>query len=247
MMQPMRDGLRVAVTGACGRIGQTLAGYLADRAYQLVLVDLPRRGLDGLRHYGSVIELDLAQRPPIGLFDGIDVVVHLAGEARQDAPWERLLPANIKASYNVAEAAIETGCERVIFASSVHAVFASVHRPLTPEDPVAPANLYGVSKCFVEALAFWCAHSTPISAAAVRIGGYLDVDAIQAGRAQPVADVFIAAPDLMSLLELAISAEYRFAILHAARPGPQALLDIQATETLLGWRPQHGVPPTPER
>ncbi|MGO9754676.1 MAG: hypothetical protein ACLP8S_26230 [Solirubrobacteraceae bacterium] len=53
--------------------------------------------------------------------------------------------------------------------------------------------------------------------------------------AEAFADVFVAALDLLSLLERAISAEYRFAILHAAAPGPGVLLDTRSTEQLLGW------------
>jgi uronate dehydrogenase len=85
-----------------------------------------------------------------GLFAGVEVVVHLAGEDRRDASWESLLPDNIQASYQVAAAAPRAGCRRLIVASSVHAVYASPTRPVAVDDPVAPANLYGVTKCFVE-------------------------------------------------------------------------------------------------
>ena len=146
----------VAVTGACGRIGRVLVEYLASRGYPLLLVDQPGSGLEEMGALGALVELDLAQPPPAGLFDDREVVVHLAGEANQDAPWERLLPANIQASYHVASAAMRAGCRRLIVASSVHAVLASAKRPVTPENPVAPSDLYGVTKCFVEALAFWC-------------------------------------------------------------------------------------------
>ena len=234
---------RVAVTGACGRIGRALVEHLTERGYDLLLLDQPGRGLDTMRDRGDVVELDLAEQAPDGLYDGVEVVIHLAGEASETAPWERLLPSNIGASYHVAHGAMKARCRRVIFASSVHAVLASAHRPVAPDGYVAPADLYGVSKCFVEALAFWCAHHGPISAAAVRIGGVLDLEEIAAGHAHAMADLFIAAPDLLALLERAIIAEYRFAILHAAAPGPQALLDTRATEDLLRWSAQHRVPP----
>jgi uronate dehydrogenase len=171
-MGAMRVPPSVAVTGACGRIGRALVERLAVHHYPLTLVDQPGSGLEAMGHLGSVVELDLAGQPPGGLFDGVEVVVHLAGEASQDASWDRLLPANIEASCHVALAALRAGCRRLIVASSVHAVSASAHRPVGPNDPVAPADLYGVTKCFVEALAFWCAHRGPMSAAAVRIGAF---------------------------------------------------------------------------
>jgi uronate dehydrogenase len=227
------------VTGACGRIGRALAGHLATEAYPLTLVDRDSRRLEAMAPLGTTVEFDLTARPPAGLFTGVDVVVHLAGEASENAPWERLRSDNVEASYHVARAAMEAKCRRLIVASSVHAVAASARRPVTSDGPVAPADLYGVTKCFVEALAFWCAHRGQMSAAAVRIGAFQPVEASRASGAERIADVFIAAPDLVSLLERAINAEYHFAVLHAAAPGRDALLDTGATEELLGWRAEH--------
>jgi nucleoside-diphosphate-sugar epimerase len=233
---------RVAVTGACGRIGRVLVEHLAAQGYPLTLVDRRRGDLEEMAALGAVVELDLAAQPPAGLFDGVEVVVHLAGEARQDASWDSLLPDNIEAAYHVASAAIRAGCRRLIVASSVHAVSGSAKRPVAPTDPVAPADLYGVTKCFVEALAFWCAYRGPMSAAAVRIGAFQTVEASRASGAGWMADVFIAVPDLIALLERAIIAEYRFALLHAAAPGPDVLLDTRMTEDLLRWRAAHPFP-----
>lgn len=235
--------MSVAVTGAAGRIGSALVQQLAARGHPLTLVDRPDSGVGTMTALGATVELDLAQPPPPGLFARVEVVVHLAGEARLDAPWETLLPDNIQASYNVASAAMQAGCRRLIVASSVHAVYASPARPVAADDPVAPANLYGVTKCFVEALAFWCAHRGPMSAAAVRIGAFQTLEAARApGAAERIAETFIAVPDLLSLLELAIDAEYRFAVLHAAAPGRDVLLDTSATEELLGWHAEHRFP-----
>jgi nucleoside-diphosphate-sugar epimerase len=192
---------------------------------------------------GSVVELDLARELPAGIFSGVDVVVHLAGEASAEASWESLLANNIQASYQVASAALKASCRRLIVASSVHAVSASPKRPVAPNDPVAPADLYGVSKCFVEALAFWCAHRG-MSAAAVRIGAFQTVEASQQSDADWMADVFIAAPDLVALLARAITADFQFAILHASAPGRDVLLDTTATEDLLQWRAEHRFPGT---
>jgi UDP-glucose 4-epimerase len=196
-----------------------------------------------MRGLGAIVELELAERPPAGLFAGADVVVHLAGEAHEDAPWDSLLPNNIQASFHVATAAMRAGCRRIVLASSVHAVLASPTRPVGPGDPVAPADLYGVTKCFVEALAFWCAHRGAISAAAVRIGGFQTVEPGRATGPERLAETAIAASDLVALLERAIDAEYRFAILHAAAPGAGALLDTRATEALLGWSAAHRFTP----
>lgn len=235
---------RVAVTGACGGIGRAVVERLAEDDYPLTLIDRPGRGLDAMAAAGSVAELELARRLPAEIFAAVDVVIHLAGEANPDASWAGLLADNIQASYNVASAAQQANCRRLIVASSVHAVSASPRRPVAPTDPVAPADLYGVSKCFVEALAFWCAHRG-MSSAAVRIGAFQTVQASRERGAEWMSDVFIAVPDLVALFERAITAEFRFAILHATAPGRDVLLDTTATEELLGWRAEHRFPSTP--
>jgi hypothetical protein len=87
-----------------------------------------------------------------------------------------------------------------------------------------------------------------MSAAAVRIGAFQTVEAARApGASERVADTFIAVPDLLSLLELAINADYQFAVLHAAAPGRDVLLDTSATEELLGWRAEHRFAPGAHR
>lgn len=237
----------IAVTGACGRIGRALTTKLAEKPNRLRLLDRPGRGLEAMRHLGETIAVDLAHVTSDELFVGTEVVVHLAGEANHQAGWESLLPDNIEASYNVALAAMRAGCRRLIVASSVHAVLASPRRPVRPDDPVAPADLYGVTKCFVEALAFWYAYRGSASAAAVRIGAFAPVDAARSRGAERMAEVFIAAPDLVRLLERAIEADYRFAVLHAAAPGRDVLLDTEDTEKLLGWRAAHRFPPGAQR
>lgn len=239
----MGDPGSVAVTGACGGIGSALAERLAAGGRTLTLIDRPATGLGTMTSLGATVELDLAQPPPPGLFDGVDTVVHLAGDPRPDAPWEALLADNIQAAYNVASAAIAAGCRRLIVASSVHAVSASAGRPVAETDPVAPADLYGVTKCFVEALASWCAYRGPMSAAAVRIGAFQTLEAARAPwAAEQISDTFIAVPDLLALFERAIAADYRFAVLHAAAPGDDVLLDTRATEELLGWHAEHRFP-----
>jgi len=54
--------------------------------------------------------------------DGIDVVVHLAGDPRPEAPWDSVLTNNIDGTQTVFEAAVDAGVEQVVFASSNHAV-----------------------------------------------------------------------------------------------------------------------------
>jgi uronate dehydrogenase len=54
---------------------------------------------------------------------------------------------------NVFGAAADAGCRRVVLASSIHAVSGyPAGYQIHADDPVNPGDLYGVSKCFGEAM-----------------------------------------------------------------------------------------------
>jgi len=78
-------------------------------------------------------------------------------------------------AYCVATAAVATGVRRLVLASSLQAV--SAYRDDTQvraEDAPRPANLYGATKAWTEALGSWVAVTSPVEVVAVRIGNYLD-------------------------------------------------------------------------
>ncbi len=151
-------------------------------------------------------------------------------------PWEPLLADNIQASYRVAAAAPRAGSRRLIVASSAPAVYARPTRPVGVDDPVAPANLYGVTQCFVEALAFLCAHRGAMSAAAVRIGGFQTVEAVRAPVAADwMGDTFIAVSDLLELRELAITGRV------LVRPAPRRCPRTQGAAQHQGHRGADGL------
>ena len=71
-----------------------------------------------------------------------------------EAPWDAMLQSNIVGTYNLFEAARRHRVERVVFASSNHAVgFYPRSRRIGVNNPVRPDSRYGVSKAFGEAVA----------------------------------------------------------------------------------------------
>ena len=77
----------------------------------------------------------------------------MAGDPSPSATWESLLPTNIIGTYNIFVAAKAAGCRKVIYASSIHAVSGyPADVQVKTDEPVNPGDLYGVSKCFGEAL-----------------------------------------------------------------------------------------------
>jgi hypothetical protein len=94
----------------------------------------------------------------------IECVVHLAANARLDAPWPLVLESNIIGTRNVYESARVLGVNKVVFASSLHVFLPSDGgwlRGPRPEMTIPPASLegdppdsfYAASKIFGEALA----------------------------------------------------------------------------------------------
>ena len=131
-------------------------------------------------------------------FTRVDAVVHLAAVPDPDASWERLLPANVVGAHQVARAAGECGVRRLVLASSLQAVSAAPVEIVsaTPSgtqirstDPPRPANLYGATKAWAEALGSWVAATTATSVVALRIGYFAlerpDADAVLGRRSWP--------------------------------------------------------------
>lgn len=99
---------------------------------------------------GSITDLDAMT----AACRGADAVIHLAGLATE-GPWVTIAELNIHGTYVVFEAARRAGVDRVIYASSNHAV-GFIPRPEFPAPDYAfpaPDTYYGVSKVAGEALA----------------------------------------------------------------------------------------------
>ena len=107
--------MRILITGAAGEVGGVLTRHFQGR-YDLVLADRSPPADPGGYPF---VAADITDLPAIrALCQDVDTIVHLAAEPHPEAQWESLLPANIVGVYNVLEAAHESGCRRVIFASS---------------------------------------------------------------------------------------------------------------------------------
>lgn len=153
----------VVVTGAAGAIGSLIVARLSGR-WRLRATDVrPRAGIEEL----DVTDPDCCR----AMFAGVDAVVHLAGDPDPQADWARLHGPNIEGAYVVAGAARDCGVRRLVLASSLQAVSAYPdERQRRAEDPARPANLYGATKAWAEALGGWVAATSQTSVVAVRIG-----------------------------------------------------------------------------
>lgn len=172
---------KVLITGAAGRIGVVLRQHFRGSYALLRLLDIAPQAPAAPGE--EVVTCDLADLPGLQrAMEGIDCVVHLAG-IPTEAPWERILQANIAGCYNVFEAARLEGVKRVVFASSNHAVgFHRRERDIDTDSPLRPDSRYGVSKVFGEALGRMYADKYGLSVACLRIGPFRTPDRPMAER-----------------------------------------------------------------
>src|SRR5215470_13878283 len=164
---------KVLITGAAGGIGTGLRRLLKGVYRELRLSDLaPPADLAADEPFVAADLADIAQVE--AAVDGMEGIVHLGGFS-VEGPWETILNANIVGCYNLFEAARRKGVERVVFASSNHAVgFYPRHRRIGTDVTVRPDSRYGVSKAFGEALAALYADKHGLRVLCLRIGHVLD-------------------------------------------------------------------------
>jgi NAD(P)-dependent dehydrogenase (short-subunit alcohol dehydrogenase family) len=235
------DRKRVLVTGANGNIGSYFCEHNADR-YDLRLMmheapdDRARFEKLGEVVIADVTDLDQMKR----VCTDIDTVLHLAADPSPHGEWANLLPINIVGTYNTFAAARFRGVKRVIYASSIHAVSGyPADVQIKPSDPVNPGDLYGVSKCFGEALARYMAEQEGLSSIAIRIGGFQPRSEAKKEIGVSMLDAWVSRRDLDQLIRLCIDAEgIRFAIFNGLSDNRFKRLDITNARELLGYAPQ---------
>ena len=230
----------VLVTGAAGNIGRYFSEHCHEQ-YRLKLMVHDPAESEELRPFGEVVTGDLAHLDRLKeLCNGVDTVLHLAANASPSAVWDDLLPANIVGAYNMLVAAKSAGCRRVIYASSIHAVSGyPADVQVKTVDPVNPGDLYGVSKCFGEALGRYFAEKEGLSVIALRIGAFQPLETAQQEENIGLLDAFVSQRDLTQLIVKCIDDEHlQFAVFHGLSNNRFKRLDITDARELVGYEPQ---------
>ncbi|EGA72268.1 hypothetical protein VISI1226_05723 [Vibrio sinaloensis DSM 21326] len=229
----------ILITGSNGRIGSALVKYVDAffPDHKLILADLSVDDKRGIKLDIS----DLAATRSVFQENDVDVVVHLAGLASPDTPFEHLLPANIIGAYNVFQSAHESGVRRIVYASSAQTIEGYPLDIQVKEGmPTRPKNLYGVSKVFGEALGAYYAYQKNTQVVAVRIGAF---EYQQEWNKMSSRDLsaWSEPQDLCSLLINSIQAELSdepFVIAHGISNNRFKRLDITETKRALGYDPK---------
>lgn len=232
---------RVLVTGAAGRIG----AYFAEHSHSLYDLRLMVRNDEEAAKldpsWGEIVTGELDDLAGLKeIFRGCHTVLHLAANPDATAVWRELLETNIIGTYHAFVAAKAAGCQRVIYASSIHAVSGyPIDVQVKTNEPVNPGDIYGVTKCFGEALGRYMAEQEGLPTIALRIGAFQPRENARSEKGLAMLDAFVSRRDLNQLINRCIAAEQiRFAILHGLSNNSFKRLDISDARALVGYAPQ---------
>jgi uronate dehydrogenase len=222
----------VVVTGAAGGIGTRLR-QLLPAVYPSIRWSDRVRPKD-LAAHETFVPADLAVMNEVeAAVDGAQGIVHLGGFSTE-GPWETILQANIIGCYNLFEAARRRGVERVVFASSNHAIgFYPRQRRIGTEEPVRPDSRYGVSKAFGEALAALYAYKHGLRVTSIRIGNFGEVPVDERRLS-----IWLKPEDLVQLIRIGLEhPDIRCEIFYGASDNVRGWWDNEAAFRF-GYRPQ---------
>lgn len=211
--------MRILVTGAAGNIGTVVSAGLAEQGHLVRGLDL--REPSGADTFalgwltGSALDPETADRA----VDGVDAVVHLAGN-----PGEASLPdsleSHVHTTARLLDAMVRHEVSRMAYASSNHAVGMTERTDaLSVEVRGRPDTFYGLAKVAAEGLLSLYSDRHGIDAVAMRIGSFLP----EPGSVRALA-TWLSPADTVRMVLAALTTD---------RPGFQVLYGISANSD--GW------------
>lgn len=225
--------MRVLLTGASGSVGVQIRPWLR-RDYAEVVLNSRSPIADAAANErwigGDIVDPTLWDR----LLPQVDAVIHLAGVVGPDYTFEQTCGPNFVATYQMFEAVRRHRIQRVIYASTHHAVgYLERTRPVDHTTPPRPDSWYGLTKAAGELVAVHAADRYRLDVMSIRIG-YVGETVPDERRLH----TWCSARDLTSLIHLGLTGPQRgHHLVYAASECPEPLFD-NTHALALGWRPQ---------
>lgn len=162
--------MRVAVTGAAGRVGRRLTAWLTGAGHDVVAIDVaPVEPAERVR----AVMADLGDPAALrAATDGAEVVVHLAAAMSWRSEDDDLLRrVNVDGTWNVLAAARANRVRRFVFASSGEVYPDSKARflPIDEHHPLEPTSVYGLTKLIGEELVRHAGRQAGIETVIIRL------------------------------------------------------------------------------
>jgi uronate dehydrogenase len=245
----------VLLTGAAGNLGGKLRRHLEGR-YRLLLLDIDPKGDP------QIVREDLSRWSEtwVRLFEGVDVVVHLAANPDAHQTWPNLIGPNIDATLHMFEACARGRVKRVVYASSLHVLtgYRDVPEPalLTPDTPPRPgcryieqgeernSMAYAAAKLLCERVGRFYAEIRGLAVLVARLGWVLRgenrPETMRREEDAWLKTAWLSNRDYCQFMQCCIEGDpgNRFAIVHGVSANTGARWDWKSAREAIGYRPQ---------
>jgi len=222
---------RLLITGAGGNLGKVARQHFRGKYPHIRLSD--RVDMDPAGDGEEVIVCDLSDRQQtFQLLADVDAVIHLGGFS-VEGDWDTIINSNLIGAINLYEGALQAGTDRILFASSNHAI--GMHDRATTLDHTCearPDTRYGLSKAFGEDLGRLYAYKHGIRCLNMRIGSCFPKPFDERSLS-----TWLSFRDFCQLCEVGLNADYQFEIVYGVSNNPKTWWDNSNAERL-GYKPQ---------
>jgi UDP-glucose 4-epimerase len=150
-VEKKEENLKVFVTGGAGYIGSITSHLLVESGFEVVIYDdLSTGNIDSIPQDSEFIQGDILDyKATLNAMRSCDAILHFAGRAlvaESFAKSTEYASINGEGSNNLFEAAVESGIEKIVVASSC-AVYGDRYLfPISESEIENPINPYGASK-----------------------------------------------------------------------------------------------------
>tara|TARA_B100000287_G_scaffold419924_1_gene458715 strand:+ start:1105 stop:2007 length:903 start_codon:yes stop_codon:yes gene_type:complete len=148
--------MKCLVTGGAGFIGSNLVDKLINEGHDVVVIDDMSTGKD--KNINPKVEFfrrDISEMNNFSMFQGVDIVFHLAALARVQPSIENPIEyhnVNVNGTLNVLKACVDYDVKRFIFSSSssVYGDVEEINLPTDELDNTNPMSPYAIHKLIGE-------------------------------------------------------------------------------------------------
>jgi len=220
--------MNLLVTGAAGRVGAILVRGLKNRHSIRGFDRAPMPDLDDTV-YGDNTDMAALTRAA----KGVDAIIHLSGNPSGGAPWEDILKSNIIGTYNLFEAARQSGVRRIAFASRAGLLAPYPQKMKRTIDlPTRPESYYSVSKVFGESIGYMYSARFDMEVVSVRIGNFIEE------RDKPEHPHHLSHGDLVKVFEQAVThPDVKFEIVFGVSGSTCPMYDLDHGRQVIGYDP----------
>lgn len=168
--------MKILITGAIGNVGRAAVERLARSGHEITVIG---RRADMVVPGAEYHQCDITDFPKLEVeAKGMDAIVHLAALANPSLGTpEKVFEINCQGTFNVYQAAVNSGIRRVVSASSINALGRGfgireceiLYFPVDEEHPTNTTDAYSYSKTVVEDIAAYFWRREKISGTCIRI------------------------------------------------------------------------------